>query len=206
MAPLRSAARPGVGGSGAPYTPAFRAPINSLSQRPVERAPYWSLQMNALSIALELVKRWEGCRLEAYPDPGTGAAPWTIGWGSTGEGIGPGTVWTQEQADERLERDVRAFMAGVQELLTSQPTPHQLGAMTSLAYNIGLGAFGGSTLRRKFNAGDLGGAARQFDRWVYAGGRVMKGLVNRRADERRVFETADFSGVTTTLDSSAPRA
>lgn len=162
--------------------------------------------MDALSIALELVKRWEGCRLEAYPDPGTGAAPWTIGWGSTGEGIGPGTVWTQEQADERLERDVRAFMAGVQELLTRQPTPHQLGAMTSLAYNIGLGAFGGSTLRRKFNAGDLGGAARQFDRWVYAGGRVMKGLVNRRADERRVFETADFSGVTTTLDSSAPRA
>lgn len=159
----------------------------------------------ALPVALELIKRWEGCRLEAYPDPGTGSDPWTIGWGSTGEGIAPGTVWTQQQADARLERDVRAFMAGVKALLKRKATPNQLGAMTSLAYNIGLGAFGGSTLLRKFNAGDLDGAAWQFDRWVYAGGRVMKGLVNRRLDERRVFEMADFSGVTTTFDSTAER-
>ena len=157
----------------------------------------------ALPVALELIKRWEGCRLEAYPDPATGGDPWTIGWGSTGEGISPGVVWTQDQADERLERDVSAFMAGVEELLTRKPTPNQLGAMTSLAYNIGLGAFGGSTLLKKFNAGDIAGAAWQFDRWVYAAGKVMQGLVNRRSDERRAFEKADFSGVTAIVATTA---
>lgn len=159
----------------------------------------------ALEVALALVKRWEGCRLQAYPDPGTGDEPWTIGWGATGAGIKRGTVWTQEQADTRLAIDIRVFMAGVRRLLARNATPNELGAMTSLAYNIGLGAFAKSTLLRKFNAGDKKGAAEQFDRWVNAGGRVMRGLVSRRADERRVFERADFSGVTVTVDTTAQR-
>lgn len=144
--------------------------------------------MTALTEALALIKRWEGCHLTAYPDPGTGGDPWTIGWGSTGPGIGPGVVWTQAQADERLGADLAKFLSGVQKAVTSPPTDKQLGAMTSLAYNIGLGAFRGSTLLRKFNAGDVHGAAEQFGRWNRAGGRVMRGLSNRRADERAVFE------------------
>mgnify|MGYP002652516296 CR=1 FL=1 len=144
--------------------------------------------MSALAHAVALVKRWEGCRLVAYPDPGTGGDPWTIGWGSTGPGIVKGTRWTQAQADDRLARDVERFMVGVRGALTRDPADNQLGAMTSLAYNIGLSAFRGSTLVRLFNAGDIAGAAKQFDRWNRAGGRVMKGLANRRADERAVFE------------------
>ncbi|KAF1698345.1 lysozyme [Pseudoxanthomonas jiangsuensis] len=144
--------------------------------------------MSALAHAVALIKRWEGCRLTAYPDPGTGGEPWTIGWGSTGPGIGPGTRWTQAQADDRLALDVERFMAGVRASLTREPADNELGAMTSLAYNIGLGAFRNSTLLRLFNAGDRPGAAKQFDRWNRAGGRVMKGLVRRRADERAVFE------------------
>lgn len=143
--------------------------------------------MTALDEALSLIRRWEGCSLEAYPDPGTGKDPITIGWGSTGPGIVMGLKWTPKQADDRLASDVRKFLVGVQHALHRPATDKQLGAMTSLAYNIGLGAFRDSTLLRKFNAGDIAGAEAQFHRWNRAGGRIMKGLSNRRADEAAVF-------------------
>lgn len=143
--------------------------------------------MTALDYALKLIKKWEGCRLTAYPDPATGGDPWTIGWGSTGKGIGPGVQWTLEQADDRLSRDVGQFMGSVERMLRVKPEPNELGAMTSLAYNIGLGNFRSSTLLRKYNAGDKKGAAAEFLRWNRAAGKVMRGLTNRRADERGVF-------------------
>jgi lysozyme len=143
--------------------------------------------MTALDYALRLIKKWKGCRLTAYPDPATGGDPWTIGWGSTGKGIGPGVQWTLEQADDRLSRDVGQFMGSVERMLRVKPEPNELGAMTSLAYNIGLGNFRSSTLLRKYNAGDKKGAAAEFLRWNRAAGKVMRGLTNRRADERGVF-------------------
>lgn len=144
--------------------------------------------MSALAHAVALIKRWEGCRLEAYPDPATGGEPWTIGWGATGPGIRKGVRWTQAQADDRLALDVERFMRGVSASIRKPTSDNQLGAMTSLAYNIGVGAFRRSTLLNLLNKGDVAGAARQFDRWNKANGRVMKGLVKRRADERAVFE------------------
>ena len=72
----------------------------------------------ALSLALPLIKRFEGCVLTAYPDPGTGDDPWTIGYGATGEGIEEGVVWTQAQADNRLLTDAARFERGVLNLLT----------------------------------------------------------------------------------------
>lgn len=143
--------------------------------------------MSALAHAVSLVKKWEGCRLEAYPDPATGGDPWTIGWGSTGPGIKKGVRWSQAQADDRLAIDVDRFMKGVRSVLRKPATDAQLGAMTSLAYNIGVGAFKDSTLLRKFNAGDIAGAAAEFPKWRRANGKVMQGLVNRRADEQKVF-------------------
>lgn len=146
--------------------------------------------MSALAHAVALIRRWEGCRLAAYPDPGTGGDPWTIGYGATGPGIRKGVRWTQAQADDRLARDVERFMRGVSACLTREAGDNELGAMTSLAYNIGLGNFRASTLLRLFNAGDKQAAAAQFDRWNRAGGRVMAGLTARRKDERSVFEQA----------------
>lgn len=143
--------------------------------------------MSALAHAVALIRRWEGCRLSAYLCP---AGVWTIGWGATGPDVRRGVVWTQGQADDRLAADVETFMRGVKHLLKRQPTDNQLGAMTSLAYNVGLGAFQSSTLLRLFNAGDTEGAARQFSRWIRAGGRIVVGLARRRADERAVFEQA----------------
>lgn len=143
--------------------------------------------MTALDHATSLIKKWEGCRLTAYPDPGTGADPWTIGYGSTGPDVTEGLIWSQAQAERRLSEDVAKFMGGVKAALKRPATPAQLGAMTSLAYNIGLGAFKGSTLLKQFNAGNTAEAAEQFLRWNRAGGKVMAGLTNRRKDERSEF-------------------
>jgi lysozyme len=146
-----------------------------------------------------LIKRFEGCaRLRsdglvvAYPDPGTGAEPWTIGWGATGRDhihggrIGPDTVWTQGQCDERLAQDLRRYAADVARALGEAPTSQpQFDAMVSFHYNTG--AIARATLTRKHIAGDHAGAAREFARWNRAGGRVLKGLVRRRAAEAELY-------------------
>lgn len=138
--------------------------------------------------ALDLIKQFEGCKLTAYPDPGSGGDPWTIGWGSTGAGIKKGVTWTQAQADARLVEDVRYFADGVRGLLGGAKTSDtQFGAMISLAYNVGLANFGSSTLLKLHKAGDYAGAADQFLRWNRAGGLVLAGLTRRREAERRVY-------------------
>lgn len=144
--------------------------------------------MSAYAVAAALARKWEGCRLTAYPDPATGGDPYTIGFGATGPGIRKGVTWTQQQADKRLEQDVTRFVDGVRSMLKRPATDNQLGAMASLAYNIGLARFENSTLLRLFNSGSTAGAAKQFGVWTMAAGQRMQGLVNRRADERRVFE------------------
>lgn len=144
--------------------------------------------MSAYAVAAALARKWEGCRLTAYPDPATGGDPYTIGYGATGPGIRKGVTWTQQQADKRLEQDVTRFVDGVRSVLKRPATDNQLGAMASLAYNIGLARFETSTLLRLFNGGSTAGAAKQFGVWTMAAGQRMQGLVNRRADERRVFE------------------
>ena len=146
-----------------------------------------------------LIKRFEGCarlrrdgKLEAYPDPGTSGDPWTIGWGATGpdmdgEGvIAKGTVWTQEQCDTRLARDLERYAAGVARALGDAPrTQNQFDAMVSFHYNTG--AIARATLTKKHLAGDYEGAAAEFARWNRAGGHVLKGLVRRRAAEAELY-------------------
>ena len=142
---------------------------------------------------IALIKRFEGCakkrrdgRIEAYPDPGTGGDPWTIGWGATGVGIGPGTVWTQDACDARLEADLARYAAGVATAIGDAPTTqNQFDALVSFHYNTG--AIHRATLTRKHVAGDHAGAAREFARWCYAGGRVMRGLQRRRDAEARLY-------------------
>ena len=106
-----------------------------------------------------------GCK--AYPDPATGADPWTIGYGSTGKDIGPGTVWTQEQALEALEAHLRYFLRG---LYLLSPTMRQepvkrVAAVLSLVYNIGLGNYRISTFKRVAERGDWVEAQRKIVRW-----------------------------------------
>lgn len=142
---------------------------------------------------IDLIKRFEGCRLTAYADPATHGEPYTIGYGTTSSaGVGKiskGMSITQAQAESMLIRSLEAYEQAVMRALTRPPTQHQFDAMVSLAYNIGPGAFAGSSVAGRFNKGDVPGAADAFLMWNKAGGRVMQGLVNRRADERRLFLT-----------------
>lgn len=134
------------------------------------------------------IKRFEGCRLSAYPDPGSGGDPWTIGWGATGAGIGPDTVWTQDQADARLVADVARHAADVVQVIGQAATTQgQFDALVSFHYNTG--AIGKATLTRLHVAGDHVGAAGQFVRWVFAGGKVLPGLVRRREAEEVLYRS-----------------
>ena len=136
---------------------------------------------------LALVKEFEGCRLTAYPDPGTGGAPWTIGYGST-KGVTPGMTITEEEAERRLRDDLEAAEQCVERSIKGVIlTDDEFSACVALSFNIGCGAFSGSTLARKLNAGDREGAALEFRRWSNAGGKVMAGLVRRRAAEAQLF-------------------
>ena len=148
---------------------------------------------------IALIKRFEGCArlrtdglVEAYPDPGTGGVPWTIGWGATGRdsfgggSIGPGTCWTQAQCDARLEQDLKRYAAEVAAAIgTASTSQGQFDALVSFHYNTG--AIARATLTQKHNAGDHQGAAREFARWNRAGGRVLRGLVRRRAAEAELY-------------------
>ncbi len=138
---------------------------------------------------VDLIRRFEGCRLDAYPDPGTGGDPWTIGYGATGPGIAPGVVWTQEEAEARLVEDIAQFAGAVERALTVPVSANEFAAMVSLAFNIGAGAFKKSTLLRLVNDGHFEAAAEQFLRWNRAGGREMPGLTRRRQAERQLFLT-----------------
>lgn len=135
---------------------------------------------------IELIKQFEGYSSKAYPDPATGGAPWTIGYGTT-KGVKPGMIVTAEQAEKMLRDDVAKFESGVSSLITAPTTQGQFDAMVSLAYNIGLGNFGKSTLLKKHNARCYTCAADQFRVWNRANGKVMNGLTKRRAAEREVY-------------------
>lgn len=135
---------------------------------------------------IALIKEFEGLRLEAYPDPATGGDPWTIGVGHTGPEVQPGLVISEEEADEFLRADLAKFERCVS-LAVNDVTQHQFDACVSLAFNIGCGNFGKSTLVRKIAQGDISGAADEFLRWNKAAGRVMAGLTRRREAERALF-------------------
>ena len=144
--------------------------------------------MKTSSNGMQVMHYFEQCRLDAYPDPATGGAPWTIGWGDTGPDVVPGLTITQDEADARFERRLsREFEPGVLAAISRPADQGQFDGMVCLAYNIGLGNFKSSTLVRKFNAGDVAETAEQFLVWNRAAGKVMLGLKRRRAAERALF-------------------
>lgn len=137
-----------------------------------------------------LVKRWESCQLKAYPDPGSrDGKPWTVGWGSTGSDVGPGTVWTQAQADARLTRDLARYAAEVAAVIGDAPTTqHQFDALVSFHYNTG--RIAKASLTRQHMAGNFAGAKAEFGKWIYNDGKVLRGLVRRRAEEAELYGRA----------------
>lgn len=141
-----------------------------------------------------LIHKWEGCArrradglFEAYPDPGSrDGKPWTIGWGSTGADIGPGTVWTQAQCDARFESEIERYVRQVRTAIGgAATTPNQFDALVSFHYNTG--AIAKATLTRLHREGRFAEAAAQFGKWIYNDGKVLEGLKRRREDEAKLY-------------------
>lgn len=142
-------------------------------------------------LAISLMHAFESCKLRAYPDPGSkDGHPWTIGWGSTGPDIGPGTVWTQQQCDDRFAADLAKFGGMVARLVEGVPTTaHQFAALVCFHYNTG--SLGPSTLLKLHRTGNYAGAKAEFARWIYNDGKPMNGLKRRRAAEAELYGKAD---------------
>jgi lysozyme len=134
----------------------------------------------------QLIKDFEGLRLKAYPDPGTGDVPWTIGFGSTVPVVHKGDVITLEQANERLANDLRKFESAVANL-APVTTDNQFAALVSFAFNCGIGNLEESTLLRMHRDGQYTSARAQFARWNKAAGKPMAGLTRRRAAEAALY-------------------
>ena len=133
---------------------------------------------------IEAIKQYEGTRTVAYLD--AVGVP-TICTGSTRK-VFIGQTATLAQCEERLVQDATYAGKGVAHGVKVKLTQGQYDALVSFVFNLGETQFYKSTLLRKMNAGDCFGAAAEFNRWVYAKGKRLKGLVKRRAAERALFE------------------
>lgn len=132
---------------------------------------------------LNLIKHFEGLWLRAYKCP---ANIWTIGYGHT-TGVCPDDVITEDQAISLLRKDIAESERAVNQYVHVPLTQNQFDALVSFVFNLGVGNFSTSTLLKKINAGDYDGAAREFGRWVNAGGKALPGLVRRRKAESALF-------------------
>lgn len=139
---------------------------------------------------LALIREFEGLRLAAYPDPATGGDPWTIGYGHT-KGVKQGDTCTKEQAEEWLRADAQEAAIAVLRAVVIRLSQSQLDALTSFVFNLGIGNLRKSTLLKKLNAADPA-AADEFAKWTYAAGKVMPGLVRRRAAEAALFKEKEM--------------
>lgn len=148
--------------------------------------------MAALEIVSEFVKRYEGFSLKSYRCP---AGVWTIGHGVTGPDIVGGMVWTREQCEARFALEMRRYLARTQELLPPGLNDNQIAALTSFAYNVGVGGLANSTLLKFVRAGKFPEASREFLKWNKAtvGGKkvVLNGLTARRVAEAELFLKAE---------------
>jgi len=151
--------------------------------------------------ALNMIKHHEGVRVKPYRCP---ARLWTIGVGHVIEANhakvpfedrlslpcpeGWNRVFTMEEVDAILEKDLDRFVAGVLRYCPSSVNNQSwLDALVSFSFNLGLGTLQRSTLRQKHNRGDYAGAAEELLKYCKAGGKVLKGLENRRKDERALY-------------------
>jgi lysozyme len=134
--------------------------------------------------AIDLIKRFEGCVLEAYQDS---KGLWTIGWGTRGPGIQEGLTIKQATADAMLLGHAREVGLVLTELVGFILRQDSFDACTSFVYNVGAGAFGKSTMLRLIKARDLEGASKEFAKWDLSGGMPLPGLEARREAERLLF-------------------
>ncbi len=148
--------------------------------------------MSVNQATVDLIKKWEGFKAKAYFDTIANPPIWTIGYGTTaraGVGIEPraGMVITEQEAAGYLKKTIDKFAQTIRPNIKRPINENEFGAFVSLAYNIGPSAFAKSSALRLFNEGKRQEAADAILMWNKAGGKVVKGLVNRRNEERTFF-------------------
>ena len=141
---------------------------------------------------IQLIKHHEGVCNKPYRDC---VGLLTVGVGHLiGDGKSLPESWnklfTTEEVDALLKQDLVRFERGVQKLLPVPLTQNQFDALISFSFNLGLGVLQRSTLRQNILRKDFKGAAEEFLKYVRAGGKIVKGLVTRRNDEKALFESA----------------
>lgn len=141
-----------------------------------------------LNEALNIITHFEGFREQAYLCP---ANVWTVGHGFTthpdGRKVRQGDILTLNSSLTRLRAKIEASARQITQAVQVPLNPYQLAALVSFVFNVGIGAFRTSTLKRLLDAGDYAGAAKQFDAWTKANGQRLEGLVRRRKAERELF-------------------
>lgn len=163
----------------------------ALSTKTGKRA-FMAVYQTLSNFGLNLIRRFEGFRPNVYQDA---AGHWTIGYGhliKPGESYYPyGNIKTitHEEAVRLLEQDTATAQNAVREYVKVPLTQNQFDALTSFVFNVGVGAFRNSILLRKLNSGDYSGAAKEFEKWKYAKGIELPGLIARRTEEKRIFLT-----------------
>lgn len=149
--------------------------------------------MNINEVGLGIIKRFEGWSSKVYRCP---AGISTIGYGSIWDANGDRVTMahppiTKKHGSMLLRREITHVERAIGKLIKVPLTLNEFSALCSITYNIGSGNFQASTLRRKINMGDYIGAADEFPKWRKAGGRILGGLVRRRAAERNLFLEED---------------
>ncbi|WP_319205630.1 lysozyme [uncultured Ilyobacter sp.] len=136
----------------------------------------------------DLLKNSEGLKLEAYLCP---AGKWTIGYGSTlyedGSKVKEGDSITKERAENLMINLLSKYEKDVKKLIKVQLDDNQFSALVDFTYNVGTGNFRNSTLLRKINSGEMVGASKEFERWVYSNKVKLPGLIKRRKEEKALF-------------------
>jgi lysozyme len=135
---------------------------------------------------IDLIKHFEGFRSTVYR---CAAGIPTLGFGSTHGITMDSPPITEEEGIELLMLDIAKFERAVERLITAPLNQNQFDALVSFSFNLGSGSLQNSTLRRRVNRSEYERAAEEFPRWVFAGGRKLKGLVRRRYAERELFLT-----------------
>ena len=136
------------------------------------------------AMASDFVKQFEGRELKAYR---CSAGVWTIGYGHT-KGVSEDDEISASEAEQLLVEDLTSIAEDLSRLVNVPVSEGQYVALLSLAFNVGATAVKKSTLLFHLNHGRYDEAAEEFDKWVYAGGKVSEGLKRRRAAERQLFE------------------
>ena len=140
--------------------------------------------MKITNEGINLIKKFEGLRLEAYLCP---AGVWTIGYGHT-KGVKKGQVITQLEADNLLKEDLSSFEKGVTSLIKSNINQNQFDSLVSFAFNLGLANLKSSTLLKKVNSNSNDRTiVDEFIKWIYAGGKPLEGLKRRRQAEAYLY-------------------